>query len=79
MSHVNSFVLNCYPPPVAASGATEHVVVTATPGVPQEAGSTSQAVNVVDEEELALRAKTGLAHTLGGNTATVLVSLFGRG
>ncbi len=24
-------------------------------------------------------AKTGLAHTLGGNTATVLVSLFGRG
>ena len=25
------------------------------------------------------RARTGLTHTLGGNTATVLVSLFGRG
>ncbi len=24
-------------------------------------------------------ARTGLTHTLGGNTATVLVSLFGRG
>jgi outer membrane receptor protein involved in Fe transport len=44
-----------------ASGTTEHVVVTATPGVPQESGSTTQGVNVVDEEELSLRAKTVLA------------------
>ena len=42
-------------------GTTEHVVVTATPGVPQDAGSTSQGVNVLDEEELSLRAQTVLA------------------
>src|SRR6185503_1429877 len=44
-----------------AGPLTEHVVVTATPGVPQEQGSTSQAVNAVDEEELAQRAKMVLA------------------
>ena len=44
-----------------AAGITETVVVTATPGVPQAAGTTSQAVNTVDEEELASRAKTVLA------------------
>src|SRR5262245_59586768 len=44
-----------------AAGVTEKVVVTATPGVPQEAGATSQAVNVLGEEELSLRAKTVLA------------------
>jgi hemoglobin/transferrin/lactoferrin receptor protein len=42
-------------------GTTEHVVVTATPGVPQDAGTTSQAVNVIDEEDLSLRAQTVLA------------------
>jgi hemoglobin/transferrin/lactoferrin receptor protein len=40
---------------------TERVVVTAAPGVPQEASATSQAVNVVDAQEIALRAKTVLA------------------
>ena len=48
-----------------ASGTTEHVVVTATPGVPQEAGSTAQGVNVVDEEELAMRSKAVLAQVAG--------------
>jgi hemoglobin/transferrin/lactoferrin receptor protein len=44
-----------------ALGTTEHVVVTATPGVPQDAGSTAQGVNVIDEEELAMRTKAVLA------------------
>jgi hemoglobin/transferrin/lactoferrin receptor protein len=44
-----------------AGPLTEHVVVTATAGVPQEEGSTSQAVNTVGEDELARRAKTVLA------------------
>src|SRR5262245_41086920 len=43
------------------AGGTERVVVTAAPGVPQDAGATSQAVNVADEQGLALRAKTLLA------------------
>ncbi|HZM68897.1 MAG TPA: TonB-dependent receptor [Candidatus Cryosericum sp.] len=46
---------------LGASSMTEHVVVSATPGVPQESGETSQAVNAVNEEELSLRAKTVLA------------------
>jgi len=44
-----------------ASGAIERVVVTAAPGVPQDAGSISQGVNVVDQQELSLRAQTVLA------------------
>ena len=43
------------------AGITETVVVTATPGVPQEAGTTPQGVNTVNEEELGERAKTILA------------------
>jgi len=42
-------------------GIAEHVVVTATPGLPQDAGATSRAVNVVDEEDLSLRAHTVVA------------------
>jgi outer membrane receptor protein involved in Fe transport len=42
-------------------GTTEHVVVTATPGVPQDEGTTAQGVNVIDEEALSLRAKTVVA------------------
>lgn len=44
-----------------AGPLTEHVVVSATPGVPQEEGSTSQAVNSINDEDLAARAKTVLA------------------
>jgi outer membrane receptor protein involved in Fe transport len=42
-------------------GITEHVVVSAAPGIPQEEGSTSTAVNVMGEEEMGLRAKAVLS------------------
>ncbi len=46
---------------LAPGSLTEEVVVSAAPGVPQDPDSISQAVNVVDEKKIALRAKAVLA------------------
>ncbi|MEO6326044.1 MAG: TonB-dependent receptor [Thermoanaerobaculia bacterium] len=44
-----------------AKGVAEEVTISATPGVVRDVASTPQAVNVIGEEELRIRAKTVLA------------------
>jgi len=45
---------------IAPKGVTEEVTITANPGVVQEVGTAPQAVNVIGEDELRIRAKTAL-------------------
>ena len=45
---------------IAPKGVSEEVTITANPGVVQDLASTAQAVNVIGEDELRIRAKTVL-------------------